>query len=520
MSISRRKFLKTSAAVAAAGLAGPLWRPSGALAQERPPEDLERARVTAAVVAGPIETGPVEPNEASIKAIRCPEWFRDAKFGIWSHWGPGCISGVDQNYAREMYRQGSWAYKYHVAHFGDPAKVGYKDILKYWTASQWNPEGLMKKYKAAGARYFVSMGRHHDGVDCYDSQYTPWNSVNIGPKKDVGGIWQQAARHEGMRFGFSFHPHDFYYWEGQKQNKIPVVYDTSDPKYWSLYVPPPGTPGADKEFKDGVYARIKDAIDKYHPDLLYFDGGIPDPEVRGDKLMAHFYNSNIKQHDGHNEAVLCLKSDQGGVKDLERGQMKDITEQPWQCDTSESSWFYLDEAAADDELYTIHKSSATMLQALADIVSKNGNLLMNIPQRADGSIDEHCEVLLADFAAWMKINSESIFETRPWVIYGEGPTELPRSNLNDLKTPMTSKDFRFTTHGHTLYAIMCGWPVSGQAMIKSLASDSKYAPGEIKGLQLLGCDQKLEWTRTPEGLQIKLPSKRPCDLAYVFKMTL
>jgi alpha-L-fucosidase len=187
--------------------------------------------------------------------------------------------------------------------------------------------------------------------------------------------------------------------------------------------------------------------------------------------------------------------------------MKDITEQPWQCDTSESSWFYLDEAAADDELYTIHKSSATMLQALADIVSKNGNLLMNIPQRADGSIDEHCEVLLADFAAWMKI-------------YGEGPTELPRSNLNDLKTPMTSKDFRFTTHGRTLYAIMCGWPVSGQAMIKSLASDSKYAPGEIKGLQLLGCDQKLEWTRTPEGLQIKLPSKRPCDLAYVFKMTL
>jgi len=490
-----------------------------AFAVERTSEDIDRAKICAAVVAGPIEVGPVEPNEASIKAIKCPEWFRDAKFGIWSHWGPGCISGVDQNYAREMYRVGSWAYKYHVEHFGDPTKVGYKDILKYWTAANWDPDALMKKYKAAGARYFVSMGRHHDGVDCYDSQYTPWNSVKVGPHKDVGGLWQQAAIKEGLRFGFSFHPHDFYYWEGQNQNQPKLVFDTSDPKYWSLYVPPRGTPGAEAEFKDGVYARIKDAVDKYHPDLLYFDGGIPDPNERGYKLMAHFYNSNVKRNGGTNEAVLCLKSDQGGVKDLERGEMKTITENPWQTDTSESGWFYLDEPAAADELYTFHRSSTTMLHMLIDIVSKNGNLLMNIPQRADGTIDEHCENLLAEFATWMKINREAIFETRPWVIYGEGPSQLPRSNLNDLKSPLTSKDFRFTTRGHTLYAIMCGWPAGGQAVIRSLGKDSKCSAAEIKELRLLGCQQKLKWTRTGGELQIKLPPQKPGDGAYVFKIT-
>lgn len=487
-------------------------------AGERPAEDIARAKATAEVVAGPIESGPVEPDAASIKMIQCPEWFRDAKFGIWSHWGPCSISGVEQNYAREMYREGSYAYQYHVQHFGDPSKVGYKDILKYWTASKWDPQGLMKKYKAAGARYFVSMGRFHDNVDCYDSKYTPWNSVNIGPKKDVAGLWREAAMKEGLRFGLSFHPHDFYYWEGQKANKKGPC-DTSDPKYWSLYVPPRGTPGADKEFKDGVYARIKDALDTYHPDVLYFDGGIPDAENRGFKLMAHFFNSNIKRNGGQNEAVLCLKTDQGGVKDLERGHMKELTSQPWQCDTSESSWFYEDEPAAADELYTIHKSSTTMLHALADIVSKNGNLLMNIPQRADGTIDEHCEILLADFAAWMKINSEAIFETRPWRIYGEGPSQLPRGhtydlNLNDIKTPMTSRDVRFTTKGDVLYAIVCGWPGDRKVTIRSLATPG----GQLAAISLLGYSGNLEWQQTDDGLVVTLPTEKPCDHAVVLKI--
>ena len=483
-----------------------------AISGERLPEDITRAKAMAEVVAAPIAAGPVEPTAASIKAMPCPGWFRDAKFGIWSHWGPGCITGVSQNYAREMYHEGSPAWQYNLEHFGDPLTVGYKDVLKYWTAANWDPDGLMKKYKAAGARYFVAMGRHHDGVDCYDSKYTPWNSVNIGPKKDVAGLWREASIKEGLRFGMSFHPHDHYYREDQKNNRR-GPYDTSDPKYWSLYVPPPGTPGGDQEFKDGVYARIKDALDKYQPDLLYFDGGIPDPNARGFKLMAHFYNSNLKHHGGHNEAVLCLKSDEGGVKDLERAEMKQITGQPWQTDTSESGWFYLDESVAADELFTIHRSSTTMLHLLIDIVSKNGNLLMNIPQRADGTIDEHCEVLLADFAAWMKINREAIFETRPWVIYGEGPSQLPRSQLNDLKSPMTSKDIRFTIKNTVLYAFVLGLPKETIA-IKSLAS------GKIASLTLLGSNAKLDWKQTVEALEIQPVAKWPCQHAVVFKIML
>ena len=520
-----RNLLIVTAGIAALTL--PTW------AEDRPQEDLDLAKVTAAVVAEPIEAGPVAPTADSIKVIPCPEWFRDAKFGIWAHWGPGCISGVSQNYAQDMYQVGTPAYKYHVEHIGDPATTGYKDMLKEWTASKWDPQGLMKKYKAAGARYFVAMGRHHDNFDCYDSKYTKWNSVRIGPKKDVAGLWREAALQEGLRFGLSFHPHISYFWRGQwggwtKKAPDPgVVYDkfdTKDPKFWSLYMPPIGTPWLNKEFDDGVYARIKDALDKCQPDLLYFDGTLRSAETHGYKIIAHFYNSNIKHHGGHNEGIVNIKTEQGGVKDLERQQFNDISPQPWQCDTSESSWFYLDESMAADELFTIHKSSTTMLHALIDIVSKNGNLLMNIPQRADGTIDEHGEILLADFAEWMKINAEAIFETRPWKVYGEGPSQLPRpiSSLppatqklvsRDLKTPMTSKDIRFTKKGDVLYAFALGLPTE-PVQIKALAGE------KIDGITLLGSDAKLDWKQDADALVIQPLKTWPCRHAVVFKIQL
>ena len=477
--------------------------------EARPPEDLQRIQAAAAVAAGPIASGPIEPTSDSIRAVPCPEWFRNAKFGIWSHWGPGCISGVDQNYASTMYRSGTPANKYHVAHFGDPNVVGYKDILKYWTAAKWDPEGLMKLYKEAGAKYFVSMGRHHDNVDCYDSQYTYWNSMNIGPKKDVAGLWLKAAQKEGLRFGLSFHPHDGYY-PVKKKDTNP--YDTRDPKYWSLYLSPEGTPGREEEFNNGVYARIKDAIDKYHPDLLYFDGGLPWP--LGPKLMAHYINDNIARHGGNNEGLYTCKSDQSSVKDLERGGMRALVPGVWQCDTSESGWFYMDEPAVQDELYTFHRSSTTMLHMLIDIVSKNGNLLMNIPQRADGTIDEHSEIMLADFADWMKINGEAIFDTRPWGIYGEGPSQLPRSNYNDLKNPLTSADIRFSTKGNTLYSFVLGWPRGGTVTIRSLAKPA----GAIGSISLLGSTQKLKWQQTDKALVIQLPVEKPCQHAITFKI--
>jgi alpha-L-fucosidase len=491
-----------------------------ARAAERPAEDAVRARRMAAIVQEPVESGPVEPTSAAIKNVPCPAWFRDAKFGIWSHWGPNCFSGVEQNYAKEMYRQGSPAYKYHMEHFGDPAKVGFKDVIKYYDAAKWDPDALMKKYKAAGARYFVSLARYHDNFDMYDSSFTPWNSVNYGPKKDIAGLWRQAALKQGLRFGLSFHPNPTFFWEGQFQNKTKVDYDTADPKYWSLYDPPPGTPGFGEEFADNVYARTKEAIDKYQPDVLYFDGGIPDGPNRGLKLISHFYNSSIKHHGGTNAAVLTVKSNDGGVLDLERSHAPKLVTRQWQCDTAEAGWFWLNDDVINQsgDKHIKHKSSTTMLHALADIVSKNGNLLMNIALKSDGTLDRYGETLLDDFAAWMKINSEAIFGTRPFVIYGEGPTQLPGSGANELKQPMTAKDFRFTTKGDALYVIMCGWPTGGQAVIASLADGSPLVTGTIRSLRLLGHPGKLSWKRTKEGLVIPLPDQKPCEHAYVFKI--
>jgi len=514
MSKSAASFVLTMTLIWAAAPAFP------AHAAERLPEDLARARQMAAVVQQPIASGPVLPDAASIKSVPCPEWFRDAKFGIWSHWGPNCFSGVEQNYAKEMYRQGSPAYKYHREHLGDPATVGFKDVLQYFTAARWDPAALMKKYKAAGARYFVSLARYHDNFDMYDSALTPWNSVNYGPKKNVVGLWRQAALKEGLRFGLSFHPNPTFFWEGQSENQTKVDYDTADPRYWSLYNPPPGTPGFGEEFADNVYARTKEAIDKYQPDVLYFDGGIPDGPKRGLKLIAHYYNSNIQHHGGTNAAVLTVKSNDGGVLDLERSHAPKLVARQWQCDTAEAGWFWLNDEVINQsgDKHIKHKSSTTMLHALADIVSKNGNLLLNIALKSDGTLDPYGETLLDDFAAWMKINSEAIFETRPFVIYGEGPTRLPGNGANELKHPMTAQDFRFTTKGDTLYAIMCGWPAGGQAVIAALADGSPVVTGTMRSLQLLGHPGELSWKRTQNGLVITLPDHKPCEHACVFRI--
>ena len=488
----------------------------------RPAEDLEHLAQMKAVSVGPIASGPFKPTVEDVLAAPCPEWFRDAKLGFWSHWGAGCISGVSQNYARDMNQVGSPAYNFHLAHFGDIHQVGYKDTVKYWTAAKWDPDDLMKLYKAAGAKYFVAMGRHLDNIDGYDSQYTRWNSVRVGPHKDVAGLWRQAALKEGLRFGMSFHPDSNWYRSSIKDN-APYVWDT--PENWSLHLPPLGTPGRDEEYNNGFYARMKDAIDKYQPDLVYFDSTLPNPW--GPKLMAHFLNSNIAHHNGINEGLFTIKkTDNCPVIDLERGEMGELCSTPWQCDTSESGWFYLDEAMASNELYTMHRSSTTMLHLLIDTVSKNGNLLMNIPQRADGTIDEHCENLLVDFADWMKINSESIFGTRPWEIYGEGPSELPPRpappkykilggiNRNSLISPMTSRDIRFTTKGKVLYAFALGWPRDRTVTIRSLAKPA----GKIVSINLLGSDAKLDWKQTDEALVIHLPKHQPCQHAITFKI--
>jgi alpha-L-fucosidase len=477
-----------------------------------------------------IAEGLFQPTWDSLKQYQCPDWFRDAKFGIWAHWGPQCVPEEGDWYARNMYVEDSSQYKYHVEHYGHPSEFGYKDIIPLWKAEKFDPDRLMERYKKAGARYFVSMGVHHDNFDLWNSRYHKWNAVNMGPKKDIVGLWAAAAHKYGLRFGVSEHLERSYSWfnvnkGADKQGpKAGVPYDGNNSKYADFYFPPhedtrkvyPANPP--EWWKKQWYDRIQDLVDSYHPDLLYTDGGVPFGEV-GRSLVAHFYNQNMKWHNGRLEAVYNIKNmkEHGdyfegiAVEDLERGTLKGIKAEPWQTDTSAGDWFY--------KRGYPYKTSAEIIHLLADIVSKNGTLLINFPQRPDGTLDAQEETILDDLAAWMPINGEAIFETRPWHVFGEGPNMLEGGHKREEGKPFTAEDIRFTTKGETLYAIALGWPADGKLLVKSLAAGSGLYPRQIGKVELLGAREALKWNRNAEGLTVELPLQKPCEHAYALKIT-
>jgi len=496
--------------------------------------------------------GPFQPYWESLKQYEYPEWFRDAKFGMWAHWSPQCVPEDGDWYARNMYLQGSEQYNYHVAHYGHPSKFGYKDICHIWKAENWDPERLIQLYKKVGAKYFVALGNHHDNFDCWDSKYQPWNSVNIGPKKDIVGIWARTAREHGLRFGVTFHATPGRTWGefmpvkygSDKEGPLKgVPYDgnltNADGKgqWWegfdlrSLYGPPHKQDDPCPEYTRTCMLRVQDLINKYDPDLLYFDDSVQivhdvAPNIRLDawlgipdlapQIAAYYYNSNIQSHGGKLEAVLNIKEVpeplQGAlVEDHEMSRSEKLMPHPWQTDTCIGQWHY--------KRGIKYRSAAIIVPMLVDIVSKNGNLLLNIPVRGDGTIDDDEVNFLGEMAKWMGMNSEAIFGTRPWKIFGEGPTKIGEASLYQGKPrPYTPEDIRFTTKGDTLYAITLGWPDNGKLTIKSLASTSPYYQGEVTSIELVGAGTKLEWTRDGAGLTIALPAQRPCDLAYVFKV--
>lgn len=470
--------------------------------------------------------GPFQPSPESFKAYRCPDWFRDAKFGIWSHWGPQSIPGIANDYAANLYHQGSKLYDYHLAHYGHPSEKGYKDVIRSWRAEKFDPDALMQRYKAAGARYFVSLATHHDNFDTFDSGFY-WNATNVGPSRDIVGLWREAALKQGLRFGVSSHADrawKFYlesYGSDPRGSKIAVPYDganvTRDPNAALLYGQPHGP--KDKEPADFIErwaSRHRKLIGKYQPDLLYFDGGIPFPQQAGDALVAHFLNENARLHGGKVEAVINVKSD-GFVKDFERGQPITIQTDPWQCDTSLGGWFFLNDPVADYQ--SKGKDATTVIHNLADIVSKNGNLLLNLPQRGDGSLYPECEKVLDDLAKWVPINGEAIFDTRPWLTFGEGPSPLPKAMyMNELKHPLTWQDVRFTSKGNALYALCLGVPPNDAKEIR-IASLGRLGPGVDK-VQLLGSEEKLVWKQEWDGLAIQPLAQWPCDHAVTFKIGL
>jgi alpha-L-fucosidase len=460
------------------------------------------------------------PELDSLKAYRAPDWFRDAKLGFWACWGPEAVPEMGDWYARNMYIQDHPQYEDHLKRYGHPSKFGYKDLVPLWRGENWNPDRLMGLYKKAGAKYFCAIAQHHDNIDCWNSRFHSWNSVKMGPKRDVIGEWRDAARKHGLRFGVTEHLGASWNWFGVSKLAdatgplAGVPYDGANPKFDELYHSgnahpdcPPWYRNTPESFQIEWFNRIKDLVDSYHPDLLYSDGSLPFGKY-GRELLAHFYNSNIQRLGGRFEAVYnCKNGDDGGqfadgmcVQDVERGIQDNINLLPWQTDTCVGDWYYKRDIQ--------YKTPTTVIQMLIDIVSKNGNLLLNFPVRADGTLDSQEEDILAKIAEWMAINGEAIYGTRPWCVYGEGSAGPASGNFNENKIRYTSEDIRFTTKDGRLFAFALAWPDSGKLLVRSITS------GQVHSVRMLQTGEALKWEQQPEGLSIQLPVQQVGEHAF------
>lgn len=520
----------------------------------------------AALGGASLATGASAAKPATFKAsweslgagYELPEWFRDAKLGLWSHWGPQCVPEAGDWYGRQMYIQGNHYYDFHVKKYGHPSHHGFMEIMNAWNVTNWDPDAQMKLYKAAGAKYFVSMANHHDNLDMFDSKYHKWNTLNVGPKMDIVGRWEKVARNHGLRFGVSNHgAHAWHWWQtaygydaegpmrGVRYDAARLTKADGKGKWWDgldpqeLYTGPadgmvlPDGVTTIKEINDfhnntsGQWLetvppknpfftkqwllRQNDLVDKYKPDFVYFDNyGLP-LEQAGLDATAHFYNQNRKWNGGKLEAVATGKKldatqKKAIVDDVERGFSDSMRADYWQTCTCIGNWHY-DRGLYDRNGY---KTAKDVIQRLADVVSKNGNMLLSIPQRGNGEIDEKEVKILEDMGAWMAVNGEAIFGTRVWSIYGEGPARFSEGMQNEQdQKGFSFEDIRYTNKGDTLYALGQDWPQSGYMSLTAFAEGSPQRKGNIERVELLGHGQPLDFGLSVNGLNVKLPDARP-----------
>jgi alpha-L-fucosidase len=553
MSMTRRRALGVIAGALPA--VGSLLRGRGVSALQAP------SRPSSRIASGPFQAS----WESLVGQYRCPDWFRDAKFGIWAHWSAQCVPEQGDWYARQMYIQGHQQYDFHLKTYGHPSKFGFMELDHLWKAEKWDPEQLMGLYVRAGAKYFVSLANHHDNFDTYDSKHHAWNAVRIGPRRDIVGTWARLARANGLRFGVSNHSGHSWHWfqtaygydgegplagvrydahrlrkadgkgtwwegldpqdlytgpnivmpDGLSSAKAVADWHQQNDRPWTEKVPPMNPAFAEKWF-----LRCKDLVDSYRPDLLYFDNIRELPlEQAGLDISAHVYNISLAAG-GSTQAVVNVKGIDAArrpalVEDYERGSSDVIQPSPWQTDTCIGEWHYK-RSLFDEHRY---KTVAQVVHTLVNVVSKNGNLLLSVPLRGNGTIDEDEVAFLEGMASWMRIHGEAIFGTRPWKVAGEGPAKGAAGMFNEGRVTYSARDVRFTTKGDTLFAFLLGWPADGRALITSLASTSPLLDGrKVADVSLLGGSGRVEWTQDAQGLSVQLPAAAPSAHAVALRI--
>jgi alpha-L-fucosidase len=498
--------------------------------------------------------GPYQPTWDSLLQYQCPEWYRDAKFGIWNHWSPQCVPEDGDWYARNMYIQGAPTYgsqieqyEYHLTHYGHPSRFGYKDLCAQWTLLNWQPEELMDLYVRAGAKLFVALANHHDGFDAWNSAHHPWNAHNIGPHRDVIGTWAQAARRRGLRFGVTVHQARNWWWfqpaHGADKTGpyAGVPYDgdltleEGKGQWWEGYDPQrlygpkhPFDALPDVSYVKNFYDRTRDLIDLHDPDLLYFDNDRLPLGWGGMCLGAYFYNRSANRHGGRVDGVLNGKHipshlQKAVVADVERGLSADILQHPWQSETCIGYWHYLRALYEEPGEFGGYMQPREVIHWLIDTVSKNGTFILNVPGRPDGTIDSKERLILERIGAWMAVNGEAIYATRPWKVYGEGPNAIREGSFQGKSVQqLSARDIRFTRNkaGTVVYAIALGWPREPM-LIRSLGTAAATRPGAVSQVELLGTDARPQWRQAAEGLRVDLPTFSPAaDYAAALRIQL
>lgn len=471
---------------------------------------------------------------ASVKTHETPDWFRDAKFGIYFHWGPYSVPAHKTEwYSHYMYVKDHPINKYHVETYGPLSEFGYKDFIPMFTASKFDAEQWVDLFVRAGAKFAGPVTEHADGFAMWDSKLTEFDAMDMGPKRDIVGEMEKAIRKTDMKFITTFHHQWLYAWYTTMDEST----DASNPEYSDLYGPPApiehfqgvwddslsrqygiladSTMRPDADFHERWISRLKEVVDRYEPDLVYFDNKqhIIDESTRLD-FLQYYYNSAEQW----GKDVVCTYKfsdfkEGAGVLDLERARMSDVKKFPWLTDDSVDwgSWCNVKD--------TDYKSTNRIIDFLVDVVSKNGCVLLNITPTADGEIPEPVQHRLLEIGDWFRINGEAIYGTRPWNIFGEGPLEVVEGHLSERKNPeSTAEDIRFTVKDDILYAITLDWP-GEELRIKSLGLGGNMPAGDIKKIECLGSEEELSWEVTDDALVVQMPEKKPGDHAFALKIT-